>query len=60
MGVGGGVWGRGGGRGCPPAEDTGNLESDDNGMLGVVGDGVLPFRRSKLDPPMWLEWFVPG
>lgn len=24
------------------------------------GDGVLPFRRSRLEPPMWLEWFDPG
>lgn len=24
------------------------------------GDEVLPFRRSRLDPPMWLEWFDPG
>lgn len=32
----------------------------DEGKLGVAGDGVLPLRRSRLDPPMWLEWFEPG
>lgn len=50
----------GGGRGWAPEDDTGNLGSDAGGKLGVAGDGVLPFRRSRLDPPMWLEWFDPG
>lgn len=54
--------GMGGGKGWAPAEVTGNLGSDVGGRLGVAGDGdgVLPFRRSRLDPPMWLEWFDPG
>lgn len=54
--------GMGGGRGCAPEEDRGNLGSDVGGKLGVAGDGdgVLPFRRSRLEPPMWLEWFDPG
>lgn len=52
----------GGGRGWVPEDDRGNLGSDAGGKLGVAGDGdgVLPFRRSRLDPPMWLEWFDPG
>lgn len=33
---------------------------DAGGKLGVAGDGELPFRRSRLEPPMWLEWFDPG
>lgn len=58
------AFGIGGGRGWAPEEDMGNLGSDAGGKLGVAGegdgDGVLPFRRSRLDPPMWLEWFDPG
>lgn len=53
-----------GGRGWAPDDDTGNLGSDAGGKLGMagagVGTGVLPFRRSRLDPPMWFEWFDPG
>lgn len=54
--------GMGGGSGWAPEEDKGSLGSDAGGKLGVAGDGdgVLPFRRSRLDPPMWLEWFDPG
>lgn len=54
--------GMGGGRGWAPEVDRGNLGSDAGGRLGVAGDGdgVLPFRRSRLDPPMWLEWFDPA
>lgn len=53
--------GMGGGRGCAP-EQRGSLGSDPRGRLGVAGDGdgVLPFKRSRLEPPMWLEWFDPG
>lgn len=52
----------GGDRGWAPEDDTGNLGSDAGGKLGVARDGVevLPFRRSRLDPPMWLGWFDPG
>lgn len=28
--------------------------------MAGVGDGVLPFKRSRLEPPMWFEWFDPG
>lgn len=52
----------GGGRGWAPEEDRGNLGRGVGGKLGVAedGDGVLPFRRSILEAPVWLEWFDPG
>lgn len=51
--------GIGGERGWAPDDETGNFGSEAEGKAGVAGDGLLPFRWFRLDPPMWLEWFDP-
>lgn len=51
--------GIGGERGWAPDDETGNFGSEAEGKAGVAGDGLLPFRWSRLDPPMWLEWLDP-